>query len=101
LSVIKTDLAIESEQGTAQEKIMLQREIRQQNSIKYSLIALIVLVAVIFILLLNRTKLQHEVVQKSIETKQLISQNELAIAQEQLKGLTNMIVEKNHLNRAT
>jgi DNA-binding CsgD family transcriptional regulator len=96
LSVIKADFEIESEFRTAQERL-LQKEIKQQNSIKYSLIALIVLVAVIFILLLNRTKLQHEVVQKSIETKQLISQNELAIAQEHLNGLTNMIVEKNHL----
>lgn len=96
LSVIKADFEIEFELRTTQEKLM-QKEIRQQNIIKYSLIALIVLVAVISLLLLNRAKLQHEVAQKNIETKQLIAQNELALAQEHLKGLTNMIVEKNHL----
>lgn len=96
LSVIKTDLAIESEQGVAQEKIML-KEIKQQKIIKYSLIALIIFGALIAILLLNRARLQHTVAQKDIETKKLIFENELTMAQQQLKGLTNIIVEKNHL----
>jgi DNA-binding CsgD family transcriptional regulator/tetratricopeptide (TPR) repeat protein len=96
VSVIKTDLEIESEQGAAQEKMML-KEIKQQNLIKYGLIALIILGAAIAILLLNRARLQHTLAQKDIEAKKLIFESELAVAQQQLKGLTNIIVEKNHL----
>lgn len=96
LSILKADFEIESELRDIQESLLL-KEIKQQNIIKYSLIALIILVAIVTLLVLNRARLQYTVAQKNIETKRLISENELALAKEQLKGLTNMIVEKNHL----